>query len=96
MNADANLNTIATLPPPLLPGQRVGEYETRQALESNEASVSCLATDRMTGNKVAIKEFLPTRLVRRRDDGEIVPVDSDGQPIFERALQRFLSECEVL
>ena len=65
LGAPVGLHDPVAPPHPLLPGQRIGRYDLERSLDANESGVSYAAVDRVSGERLAVKEFLPARLVRR-------------------------------
>jgi serine/threonine protein kinase len=59
-------------------------------------SLVYLAEDEETGDEVVIKEFMPKKLARRRDDGRLEPVDRRQREALFRSRRLFFQEAKVM
>jgi hypothetical protein len=80
----------------LSPGARVGEMEILRVIAVGGFGIVYLARDHSLDRDVALKEFMPSRLVGRKD-GERVTVRSVADAeTFELSLKSFVNEAKLL
>lgn len=77
-------------------GSKLQWYQIENVLGQGSFGITYLAKDLNLGQKVAIKEFLPTELSVREQDSSVRPVSPDKAEIFSWGLERFLSEAQTL
>lgn len=83
--------------PPSLPDEtRVDRYRIDRTLGGGGFSIVYLATDCDTGQRVVIKEYIPNRLARRREDHMVVPKTEDDAGRFNRGRMLFFQEASAL
>ena len=58
--------------------------------------ITYLAQELKTGERVAIKEYFPTDLAVRLEDGTVASKTDDDQDIFDWGLDRFVNEARTL
>jgi serine/threonine protein kinase len=77
-------------------GFKLHWYQMQSVLGQGSFGITYLAKDLNLGQKVAIKEFLPTELSVREEDSSVRPVAPDKAEAFSWGLKRFLSEAQTL
>jgi serine/threonine protein kinase len=80
----------------LPPGTLLDTYVIEATLGGGGFSIVYLATSVEGERRVAIKEYMPTKLARREADQNVVPVDEESTDTFNRGLQLFLLEARAL
>ena len=80
----------------LPPGTRLDEFEIVDVLGTGAFGIVYLARDRLLLRQVAIKEDVPATLAGRRDGLALSLRSPDFAPTFERGLESFLSEAQLL
>ena len=80
----------------LAPGLMVQEYQIEQVLGVGAFGITYRAIDTHLGMPVALKEFFPRQLVRRGEDGTVVPSNPENAPAFDWMKSRFVGEGQVL
>jgi serine/threonine protein kinase len=85
-------DTDNTLPP----GTRVDHYVIDRIINRGGFGYVYLATVTGLDKKVAIKEYLPSRLARRDADMSVVPVSEDVQERFNLGRKLFFREASTL
>ena len=73
----------------LAPGLMVQEYQIEQVLGVGAFGITYRAIDTHLGMPVALKEFFPRQLVRRGEDGTVVPSNPENAPAFDWMKSRF-------
>jgi len=87
----------ALVPADALPaGTRLEDYEIDCVIARSAVALVYRAQDRGSQQAVAIKEFLPTGLAMRGDDGQVVARETMHEPIFQCGRQVFLDEAKAL
>jgi serine/threonine protein kinase len=81
--------------PALPPGTKLFGYEIVEKLGSGAFGIVYRATLLEIGGTVAIKEFLPAQLARRREDGHVEPL-KDHVDAFQWSLEQFRKEARTL
>ena len=78
-------------------GTRVGSYEMLRVLGRGGFGVTYAArVSGQSGQMVAIKEWFPRGLCRRRSNGDLEPVPGADQELIRDALAMFSREAEVI
>jgi len=77
-------------------GYRLHWYEIDGLLGKGGFGITYLGRDLNLGQKVAIKEFLPTELASRDETASVHPMTEHEEETFRWGLQRFLSEARTL
>jgi serine/threonine protein kinase len=80
----------------LPPRTRLAEFEIERVLHESSFSIVYLATDHALECPVAIKELLPSALVSRGADGDVVLRSPAHAETFERGKRAFLTEARLL
>jgi len=80
----------------LQPGSHIGDLQINAILGVGASGITYMVTDPAIGTRFALKEYLPARLVTRRDDGLVVPVDEQSAPVFAQGLRLFLNEARIV
>lgn len=80
---------------PLPPGTRLRGFEIVSVLGGGKASLVYKAFDHALGRDVALKEYLPSRWVRRADHRQVVILAGKQEP-FGKGLARFRIEARVM
>lgn len=95
-NRTANIDSMANQKnAPLPDGLEIGGYRILRKISSGGFSIVYLADDR-AGERYAIKEFLPSTLVRR-DAGELVPtISTENLEVYRNGLKCFFEEGRAL
>ena len=89
-------------PPEALPPETIlgGRYLLGKTLGIGGFGITYLALDLKSGRKAAVKEYFPSGLVERQvtRDGtlRVIPLDFEGQKIFQSGVQEYLKEGEHL
>lgn len=74
-----------------------GKYRVGKVLGAGGFGITYIAQDLNLGRRAAVKEYFPTGLVSRSDDGVGVSFNSsEDQAPFERGLDRFFREGQLL
>ncbi len=79
----------------LPPGHRIGDYEVLDRLGSGAFGITYRVRDAKLGLQFALKEYFPTHLARRQEDGSVRARDGQGDA-FLHGLSRFLAEGRTL
>ncbi len=80
----------------LSPGDMLGCYRIENFLGQGGFGVTYIAHDTMLDMQVAIKEYLPERLVERVSDTTVQVRNEGDKAIFERGIASFLKEARTL
>ncbi len=80
----------------LAAGSRIDRYEVQRCLGGGGFSLVYLAADLQNGQRVVIKEYLPSRLARRDSGNAVVPNDPSQVTRFDTARRQFLREAGIL
>jgi serine/threonine protein kinase len=80
----------------LQPGTMIDCYRVIDNIGKGGFSLIYLAEDEETGDEVVIKEFMPKKLARRRDDGRLEPVDRRQREALFRSRRLFFQEAKVM
>jgi len=98
MTLQAALPANAALIPAdaLRSGSRLENYEIDCVIARGAVAIVYRAQDRSTQHAVAIKEFLPTGLAMRADDGQVVAREAAQEQDFQRGRRVFLEDAQAL
>lgn len=77
-------------------GYRLHEYEIVRVLGAGGFGITYLGHDAHLKKSIAIKEYLPSDLAVRKENGNVVAKSSRDQTTFDWGLNRFLEEARVL
>jgi serine/threonine protein kinase len=77
-------------------GTRLEDYEIDCVISRSAVAMLYRAQHRTSKRAVAIKEFLPTGLAMRVDDGQVVVRETTHEQNFQRGRQVFLDEAKAL
>ncbi len=77
-------------------GTMIQEYRITRVLGAGGFGIVYEAVSTFFDEKVAIKEFLPTQLARRAEDGTVVPLSPETETTYRWTLDRFLKEAQIL
>jgi len=80
----------------LKPGHGIMEYMVERTLGGGGFGITYLARDENLNLPVAVKEYLPTDLALRADDGSVRPLSDEHKEQFDWGLERFLAEARAL
>ncbi len=80
----------------LSPGDMLGSYRIDSFLGQGGFGVTYVARDTMLDIQVAIKEYLPERIVRRAADKTIQPRSEEHTELVRKGLISFLKEARTL
>lgn len=80
----------------LMSGDFVTWYRIERVLGQGGFGVTYLATDTNLDHLVALKEYLPSSLVRRTHEKTITPITARSREEYERGLNSFLREARTL
>jgi len=75
---------------------RLEGYEIMRVLGYGGFGITYLAQELDSGDRVAIKEYFPTDLAVRLDDGTVTPKTADDREVFDWGLDRFVNEARTL
>ncbi len=89
-------NTALTPADALRVGTRLEDYDIDCVIARSAVALVYRAHDRKTQQAVAIKEFLPTGLAMRGDDGQVVARETTHEQNFQRGRQVFLDAAKAL
>ena len=88
--------TEEDFPDALPPGHRLHWYVLERVLGQGGFGITYLAHDTNLDRRVAIKEYLPAEVARRRSDASARPRTESHAERFAWGLERFLSEARTL
>lgn len=80
----------------LSPGARMGEFEVTSVIGQGGFGIVYLAYDHSLDRKVALKEYMPSDLARRTDDGAVTVKSERYAETFGAALRSFVNEARLL
>ena len=80
----------------LQPGAHISELQINAILGIGSQSVTYMVTDPAIGTRFALKEYLPSKLVRRSENGAIIPLSPESDQLFNSGLKTFLSEARLV
>jgi serine/threonine protein kinase len=81
----------------LLPvGSRLAEFEITRVVGQGGFGVVYEAWDHTLERVVAIKEYLPTSLSTRQQDGTVVPLSERHRETFDLGMRSFINEARLL
>lgn len=81
----------------LLPvGSRLAEFEVTRVIGQGGFGVVYEAWDHTLERVVAIKEYLPTSLSTRQNDGTVVPLSERHRETFDLGMRSFINEARLL
>lgn len=81
----------------LLPvGSRLAEFEITRVIGQGGFGVVYEAWDHTLERVVAIKEYLPTSLSARQQDGTVVPLSEKHRETFDLGMRSFINEARLL
>ncbi|MGJ7554303.1 protein kinase domain-containing protein [Variovorax sp. RB3P1] len=81
----------------LLPvGSRLAEFEVTKVIGQGGFGVVYEAWDHTLERVVAIKEYLPTSLSTRQQDGTVVPLSERHRETFDLGMRSFINEARLL
>ncbi len=80
----------------LPPGTALDRYRLGPCVGGGGFSLVYRGEDVLTGQKVVIKEFMPSRLARRTASGQVIPAHPDLADRFRRGRRLFLREASTL
>jgi len=80
----------------LKPGHKIHWYEINEILGEGGFGITYLAKDINLNHDVAIKEYMPTDLAIRGEDGSVQPISSEKRSNYHWGLDRFLEEAKTI
>ena len=80
----------------LKPGHQIHWYEIIEILGEGGFGITYLARDINLNHEVAIKEYMPSELATRKDDGSVQPISSEKKESYQWGLERFLDEAKTI
>jgi TPR repeat protein len=80
----------------LKPGHQIHWYEIIEILGEGGFGITYLARDVNLNHEVAIKEYMPSDLATRNEDGSVHPTSSEKKETYEWGLHRFLDEAKTI
>ena len=87
-----NINILA-----LPEGYEFGGYRIERVLGAGGFGITYLAVETLIGRKLAIKEFLPTGIATRSQDGLTVrAITGENQEMYRWGIDRFRQEAKTL
>lgn len=87
---------MASQASPLPKGYKLDRYRVDRVLGSGGFACVYLATDRTTGEQVAIKEYYPAKLARRNEDYSVCPNSEKTATLYNLGYKRFFEEGMTL
>jgi hypothetical protein len=94
---DATRLLLRADPPSRLPrGTRLREFEVEDIVGEGGFSIVYAALDLNLHRRVALKEYMPTALARRRNDRTVQPRDPNDSETFELGRRSFVNEARLL
>lgn len=88
--------TTATYRNALTLGAMLQEYRIDAVLGAGSFGMTYLCTDTNLDKRVAIKEYFPTDLALRAQDGGVLAVNTEAEGDYRWGLERFLQEARTL
>lgn len=89
---DGNSEDSGALPA----GTRLGEFEITRVLGQGGFGVVYEAWDHALERVVALKEYMPSSLAFRRNDGSIAPQSAGKSDTFQLGMRSFINEARLL
>jgi len=83
-------------PSALQPGSHIGDLQINAILGVGANGITYMVTDPAIGTRFALKEYLPAKHVKRREDGQVTPNDEQAAPVFAQGLKQFLHEARIV
>jgi len=80
----------------LQPGSHIGDLQINAVLGVGAFGITYLVTDPAIGTRFALKEYLPSRYVSRKDGAQVVPNNDQSRQAFESGLKLFLVEARMV
>ena len=80
----------------LTPGARVGEMQIVRVVAVGGFGIVYLARDHSLDRDVALKEFMPSRLVGRKDGERVAVRSAADAETFDLSLESFVNEAKLL
>ena len=95
-SAPVTMNSSTSTRRSLMSGDFVTWYRIERVLGQGGFGVTYLATDTNLDHLVALKEYLPSSLVKRSPEKTITPITARSREEYERGLNSFLREARTL
>ncbi len=83
-------------PSALGPGTLLGEFEICEVIGQGGFGIVYLARDQSLGRMVAIKEYMPARLVEREANGSLLVLSGEPSEHYYSGLNGFINEARLL
>jgi len=80
----------------LQPGIVINDLQINAILGVGSFGITYLVTDPAIGTRFAMKEYLPSGMVSRQDDGKVVANDQASANAFKQGLKQFLIEARMV
>jgi TPR repeat protein len=80
----------------LKPGHRIHWYEIIEILGEGGFGITYLARDVNLNHEVAVKEYMPSDLATRNEDGSVHPISAEKKESYQWGLKRFLNEAKTI
>ena len=77
-------------------GTRVAEFEITSLVGQGGFGIVYEAWDHTLERVVAIKEYMPSSLASRQDNGTVVPLSQRHQETFDLGMRSFINEARLL
>mgnify|MGYP001061486380 FL=1 len=77
-------------------GTRLAEFEITSLVGQGGFGIVYEAWDHTLERVVAIKEYMPSSLASRQDDGTVVPLSQRHQETFDLGMRSFINEARLL
>lgn len=77
-------------------GDRIGPFVVEGCIGQGQFGITYLARHRELGMKAAIKEFFPSSLARRSEDGTVSAADKPSSVQFGKERGEFLAEAQAI
>jgi len=75
---------------------RLDDYEIMRVLGYGGFGITYLAQERATGDRLAIKEYFPTDLSARLENGGVTAQTEEDREVFDWGLAKFVKEAQTL
>ena len=79
----------------LQPGDFVADLQISAILGISARSATYLVSDPAIGTRFALKEYLPSKHVSRRGDGQLVAHDQASQARFDNGVEQFSTQARI-
>lgn len=78
------------------PGSFIGDLQINAILGVGSFGITYLVSDPAIGTRFALKEYLPSRLASRQDDGTVRVINEESEQLFATGLKLFHNEARLV